>query len=219
MDAKQIAERHIVERYLANGLTDDEAAAFEAYVETHPEVTREIELVARMKSGLSTLRDRGELRELIRKRAGGGFRPWALAAASLAAIAIAALLFVGRGSGGHGALLASATPDLAVSSRLVLARTRSDVPEILPPPAPGTVAELVIEPSSPAMRGGYEAQLLRLEGEVGEVGSIERVAPGPDGKLHLYVRADDLVDGHYLVRLNGASAAPEEFLFRMGRKP
>src|SRR5688572_15647943 len=206
----------IVARYLANELTDDEAAAFEAYVETHPEVTREIELVARMKSGLATLRDRGDLRDLVQKPA-RAFKPWMLAAASLAAVAIAALLFLGRGTGGHGALLASVTPDMTVSSRVILARTRSDVLEVRASPPPGTVAELVVEPSAPAAADGYRVSLFRLEASAKELGTLEGVSSRPDGKLHLFVRAEDLAAGHYLVRLQGRSPEPEEFLLRIGQ--
>jgi anti-sigma factor RsiW len=207
----------IVARYLANELTDDEAAAFEAYVQTHPEVTREIELVARMKSGLATLRDRGDLRNLVQQPARAGFKPWMLAAASLAAVAVAALLFLGRGTGGHGALLASVTPDMTVSSRVMLARTRSDVLEILASPSPGTVAELVVEPSAPAPADGYRVSLFRLEASAKELGTLEGVGSRPDGKLHLFVRAEDLAAGHYLVRLQGTSPEPEEFLLRVGQ--
>jgi hypothetical protein len=217
MDAKQIAERHIVERYLANELTEDEAAAFETYVEAHPEVTREIELVARMKSGLSTLRDRGELPNLVQEPARHGFKPWMLAAASLAAVAVAALLFLGRGSGEHGALLASIAPDSPVSSRVTLARTRSDVLEVLASPPPGTVAELVMEPSDPAAADGYRVSLFRLEGRTNEIGTLEGVRSGQDGKLHVFVRAEDLAAGHYLVRLQGELPEPEEFLLRIGQ--
>src|SRR6185295_15926348 len=91
MDAKQIAERQIVERYLANQLSDPEAEAFEAYIEAHPEVIKDIVLVSRMKCGLATLHERRELAALVQARRRA--RMPVLIAASVAAVALAVFLW------------------------------------------------------------------------------------------------------------------------------
>lgn len=215
MDAKQVAERHIVERYLANALSEEEAAAFEAYIEAHPEVTREIELLARMKSGLATLRDRGELRELLGKPARRGFRPMALIAASLAVVAVAAVLLSQRAPSDRSPLLASMTRDLSIASRLVLVRTRGEFPPALASPGAGTAAEFEITSPAPGV-DTWSVSLFRLDGpQARPVGEPRSLTASPDGKLRFYVRAEALVPGDYLVRLAGAAGEPEEFLFRV----
>ena len=83
MDAQQIAERHVIERYLAGQLTDQEAMAFEAYVEAHPEITRDIEEIARMKTGLVRLKDRGDLPSVVVPRGNWISRRTGLVAALL----------------------------------------------------------------------------------------------------------------------------------------
>src|SRR5262245_61881378 len=92
MDAKQIAERHVIERYLAGHLPEPEAGAFEAYIEAHPEVIKDIDLVSRMKCGLAALHERRELAAVVQARR----RAWmpALIAASVAALALAIFLWV-----------------------------------------------------------------------------------------------------------------------------
>ena len=121
MDAKQIAELHVIERYLADQLTDEEAHAFEAYVEAHPEVTRDIENISRMKAGLASLRQRGELAPLLVAE-----RPrkplWFLLAAAAAAVLVAVLV-VPRYLGGGSNL-----PVLAASAQQLLGENEKPLP-------------------------------------------------------------------------------------------
>jgi len=216
MDAKQIAERLVVERYLANALSEEEAQAFEAYVETHPEVTRQIELAARMKSGLATLRDRGELREILDKPATRGFKPMALIAASVAAVAVAAILLTSRTSDDRSPLLAAITQELSISSRLVLVRTRGDFPPGLARPGAGTAAEFEIAPQAPAPVDAWSVSLFRLDGPQARlIGEPRELTTSADGKLRFYVRSDALSPGDYLVRLAGGPDETEEFLFKV----
>jgi hypothetical protein len=217
MDAKQIAERQIVERYLANALSEQEAEDFEAYVETHPEVTREIELLARMKSGLATLRDRGELREILEKPAPRAFKPMALIAASVAALAVAAILLTNqRASNDHSPLMAALSEELSISSRLVLVRTRGDFPPALAHPHAGTAAEFEITPQASAATDAYSVALFRLEGpEARPVGQPQPLTTAANGRVRFYVRAEALTPGDYLVRLAGGDDETEEFLFKV----
>ena len=66
MDRKYIDDHHVVARYLADHLTDDERQAFEAYYLEHPEAVKEMEAVARFKAGLHHLQQSGELDRLVK---------------------------------------------------------------------------------------------------------------------------------------------------------
>ena len=87
MDRNQIEAEHIVARYLADQLSPAEAEAFESYYTQHPSMVREIEYELRLKEGLATLRDRGQLDALLKARR---WR-WALPLSIAAAVAGAAL--------------------------------------------------------------------------------------------------------------------------------
>src|SRR5688572_20915 len=81
MDRKQIEAEYIIERYLADQLTPAEAEAFEAYYTQHPSMVKEIEYALRLKEGLATLRDRGQLDGLMRARRWRWAVPLSIAAA------------------------------------------------------------------------------------------------------------------------------------------
>ena len=68
MDAKLIAERHVIERYLAGQLSDEEADAFEVLLEAQPDLARDVERIARMKTGFAVLERNGELALLLARR-------------------------------------------------------------------------------------------------------------------------------------------------------
>ena len=55
----------VVNRYLADQLTDAERSAFEARLALDPDVLRELEATARLKAGLQKLRDTGQLDALV----------------------------------------------------------------------------------------------------------------------------------------------------------
>ena len=52
MDAKLISERHLIERYLAGQLSDEEADAFERALEANPALARDVERIARSRPWL-----------------------------------------------------------------------------------------------------------------------------------------------------------------------
>jgi cytochrome c-type biogenesis protein CcmH/NrfG len=68
MDRAEIESEHVVSRYLAGQLSDADETAFNEYARRHPEVFQDVELTLRMKEGLAVLRDRGELKPLLRDR-------------------------------------------------------------------------------------------------------------------------------------------------------
>ena len=68
MDRRYIDQQHVVARYLADRVTDNERSEFEAYYLVHPEIVQEMEAAARFKVGLMQLRDSGELPKLLRSK-------------------------------------------------------------------------------------------------------------------------------------------------------
>jgi hypothetical protein len=224
MDAKQIAERQVIERYLAGQLSDAEAEAFEAYVASHPEIVREIELITRMKSGLSSLRERGELTVAPAERSRSALRNPALLAAAfaVAAIGLAALsrhwLSEPRTS-----LMATTLEqvlgsgaDYTRSSWLGLARTRGEGPAVLQRPASDSAVELTLDLRDSPQPAKYSVQLLRIAGSsLDVVGSLVDVSPHSDGTLSFFVRGSALTPGNYLIRARSGTADASEFSLRV----
>lgn len=228
MDAKQIAERHVIERYLANQLGDAEADAFEAYVEAHPEMARQVELVARMKSGLHMLHRRGELQSILNTPPRSWIRHPAFLTGAAASIAVAAVLAfqfarepVPLLAASFEALRDSGNEPLQSGGSVLLVRARSSAFDgTLRLPAAGaasTAHELVLVVDGAAPPGQYAVELLKLEnGELRSVAKLGNVAATADGDLHLFIRDSILSAGEYVIRLTTAGvAAPIEFTMRV----
>jgi hypothetical protein len=62
---KYIDEHDVVERYLADQLSETEREGFEAYFMEHPEVVQQMNRTARFKSALLDLNDSGRLQPLL----------------------------------------------------------------------------------------------------------------------------------------------------------
>ena len=127
MDRKYIDDHHIAARYLAEQLDEAEREAFEAYYLQHPDVLRDMEAAARLKTGLAQLRDAGELVQLLKPQ------PWYrdqryLAAAAVAAIAVGVGLYGLRSPARQPVLVASSGVVIVVSSRARCRRTGSGSP-------------------------------------------------------------------------------------------
>lgn len=228
MDAKQIAERHVIERYLANQLGDAEADAFEAYVEAHPEMARQVELVARMKSGLHLLRRRGELQSVLNTPPRSWIRHPAFltgAAASIAVAAVLAFQFAREPmpllAASFEGLRDSRNEQLQSGASVLLVRARGSAFDgILRLPAPGASSlahELVLVVEGAAPPGQYAVELLKLDNdELQSVARLGDVAATADGELHLFIRGSVLNAGDYVIRLTTADAAtPIEFTMRV----
>ena len=221
MDAKQIAERQIVERYLANQLSDPEAEAFEAYIEAHPEVIKDIELVSRMKCGLATLHERRELAALVQARRRA--RMPLLIAASVAAVALAVFLWTLPHGGGARVLLASVAGELTgdnraplpIATRLAVVRTRGDSDNVIVVPSPDSSVEFSIDVHVTPGKS-HTVELLRLQGSSLEsLGKVSGVVSEADGSLRIYVRGSALVAGNYLLRAHADGSEPVEFMVRV----
>ncbi|HET7811248.1 MAG TPA: hypothetical protein VFL16_11800 [Steroidobacteraceae bacterium] len=226
MDAKQIAERHVIERYLAGQLTEPEAEAFEAYIEAHPEVIQDIDLVSRMKCGLAALHERRELAAVVQARR----RAWmpALIAASVAALALALFLWVVPHGGGTRAMLASAAGDLTDNRRVALpvlahldvVRTRGESDNVLVVPSldpnVDSSIELGIDMRAEKPGSRYTVELLRIDGgALDSRGKLSDVPAQADGSLRIYVRGSALATGNYLLRAQADGEEPVEFVVRV----
>jgi len=90
MDRAHIERNQIAARYLAGGLSDEEAQEFERAFLADPSLAEDLELTAQLHAGLAELRRRGELVRDNRSRALRTFlTPYGLAASLLAAVALA----------------------------------------------------------------------------------------------------------------------------------
>lgn len=222
MDAKQIAERQVIERYLSGQLSEEDAQAFEAYVEAHPEMIREIETIARMKSGLATLQKRGELAALLKPDVPAWYRRPAIVAALAAGVA-AVVFFIAQplGLDRGGAPLAATLQQLAgkrgsvptISSRLSLSRSRGITPATLSVQPSGAAIEVTLQISAPDGAAHYTVSLLRAAG--GSVASIKELRANSEGNLAFFVAADSLVEGTYLFRVSTEGREPQDFGMRV----
>src|SRR5712691_3507721 len=92
MESTQIDARHVIARYLAGQLPDDESDAFERALSERPELRDQTEQTLRFKEGLARLQERGELAALLQPSARNRWLPYA-AAAALATVALGTFLW------------------------------------------------------------------------------------------------------------------------------
>jgi hypothetical protein len=91
MDRAHIERNHIAARYLAGGLSDEEAQEFERAFLADPALAEDLELMAKFRAGLAELDRRGELvRDNKRRVLRTLVTPYGLAASLVAAVALAA---------------------------------------------------------------------------------------------------------------------------------
>jgi anti-sigma factor RsiW len=213
MDAKLIAERQVIERYLAGQLSDAEADAFEARLESQPELARDVEQIARMKTGFAVLERRGELAKLLAHPVAPPNRraPWLAAAAAVFVGAIGFLVFRQAESPAPAALLAVSLDALSRHSEspiplrasVSLARARgmgADAELNASAVAPGA-AELELA-TGDAARTHYSVELLAIDSAGARaVAKLPDAAADDAGILHLFVSLHAVKPGPYLLRL------------------
>jgi hypothetical protein len=229
MDRKYIDDHHVVARYLADQLPDDERAAFETYYLAHPEMVQELEATARFKVGLGQLRASGELATLLQHKPWFRQERYQAIAASIAIVAIALFLFLGRAPSFQPVLVASTTAltdrlgdPLAIAASYDVIRTRSasaDPDAYVELPASAQAIPLRVEPQFEARPARYRIRLLSVgdRDSLREVGTIAGLTPDPsDGYIPVYLNSARLVRGRYALILAGdagTSAEHEESSF------
>jgi len=218
MDRNYIDQHHVVARYLADQLTDEELSAFEIYLVEHPDVVEQLEDTARLKVGLMRLQERGQLSTIERARPAWR-RPRLLAlAASVVAAVVGVAIWLNL-SPVDRPLLAANLSAFEKNARdavkpgaryLVLRMRRADVDARITPPAPPSVVELRVLPEHGSGDQAFYDLTLDAQHPDGRVDRIAAVqaAPGTDGMVTVYLDAGRVKPGRYLLTLN-PGGAPE----------
>jgi hypothetical protein len=225
MDAKLIAERQVIERYLAGQLSDAEADAFEARLESQPELARDVEQIARMKTGFAVLARRGELAKLLSRPVAPPHRraPWMAAAAAVIVGAIGFVMFRHADSPAPATLLATSLEALSrhsdspipLRASVSLARARGIGADAELSAAPGA-AELELATGGTA-GAHFSIELLAIDSAGARpIAKLPDAMTDASGAVHLFVSLHAVKPGPYLLRLTPADGgAPVEYSIAM----
>ena len=231
MDRRYIDDNHVVARYLADRLTDEEREAFEAYYLEHPDVVQELEAAARFKVGLMKLRDTGELEQLLQRARRPQWHYFA-AAAAIAALAIGAFLIVDRAPSTHPILAATVdtlrgvggNPPTLTREYAVLRTRGSAIDAEIPLPPPGEALELRVLPEFTPRPMHYRVELFRVSADdsLQSVAELGGLTPEADSFVSLFVDHMRLRPGQYRLTITGdrdtdARAKENAFILRMQR--
>jgi hypothetical protein len=214
IDRQYIDDHHVVPRYLADQLAAEEREAFEAYYLAHPEILKDMEAVARLKTGLHDLQRRGELPALLKSRK----RIWRLAlAASVAALVIAASVILVRPPAKRPliasvptALLDEAGRPLPVFTRRYVMRMRGGGFDAqLQIPRSREAIELRILPEQSSEPAQYTLQISRIDEmqPPRPIGDLGHLRVGEDGYIAVYLDSAQLSPGIYELRLRRGNAS------------
>jgi len=222
MDRKYIDDNHVVARYLADQLTDEERGQFEAHLREHPEVVADLEAAARFKVGLGALADQGKLDEALRARSVLIQPRWLALAAAVAIAFVAGALWLNRSptrgpvlAGTARELLGEDARPLPVAARHVLLRTRSEYDSQIALPAAPSSVELHILPeaATPNRPHGIALYTDAATGERRKVAELRAVTADAEGYVPAFVRTDRLVPGRYALEVWPADAPDAKSAF------
>jgi hypothetical protein len=218
----EIERNHWVERYLSGRLSETDAQQLEAYWTEHPELIRDLENCARIKTGLASLRSRDQLDPLLRASWWTGRLRLLTLAASVAVVGIGAALWNGARSHVSVSLgvTAAALPGieggfLPAGGRYTIMRMRSAAASdaVIQLPATPHALELRILPeAAPTLsstgRGAPETQryslwLIREDAAatLRRVAQADGLVSGPDGFITVFVDSRTLPPARYRLRL------------------
>lgn len=209
-DEKDFAEQRWIARYLDGRLSDAEADLFEQHWERNPALIRDIEAQARLKDGLHSLHDRGELERVVHHSWWSGrFRLMALAA-SLAVIGISSWLWMAssrtavplRAAASLAALPVALGRSVATADTYHLMRLRSThAGSTLRLPAEPRAILLRVLPETSTDLRQYHVVIAALaaDGTTGPSASIDTAGTGDDGFVDLYLDSRTLAPGRYRV--------------------
>ena len=231
MDRRYIDDNHVVARYLADRLTDEEREAFEAYYLEHPDVVQELEAAARFKVGLMKLRDTGELEQLLQRARRPQWHYFA-AAAAIAALAIGAFLIVDRAPSTHPILAATVdtlrgvggNPPTLTREYAVLRTRGSAIDAEIPLPPPGEALELRVLPEFTPRPERYRVRLFHVSADdsLQSVAELGGLVPEDDNFVSVFVDGARLQPGQYRLTIAGdpdtdARDKESAFILRMQR--
>ena len=228
-DTSRGDEASLASRYLADQLTEDERAAFEARLLEDPAVLADLEATARLKVGLENLRESGELDRLLKPRWGG--KPgWFALAASIGLAMIGVVLWrivqITREPsmlGSSASFVNSAGQPLQIGMTYALLRTRTnntyDATVQLSQESQALQFRALPDPSIGA--ASYDVAFSKVEedGSSRQLASLSDLAPADDGFVTFYVNSALLSAGRYQILLSPADdkagQEPESFLIRV----
>jgi hypothetical protein len=228
MNRSDIDNHHVVARYLADQLSDEELRAFEERLITDPDIVKEVEIAARLKVGLDTLSKTGELASLLKPKAWFRDTRYLAMAASIAVVALGITLWIGRGGFEQSRLVASLTilvdragKQLPIANSYAILRTRgiSYDAEIELPATPQAI-ELRVLPEVDAHPAKYRVAMARIadDDSLSSVGTLNDLTPAEDGFVTLYFDSSKLSRGRYQLTIGGdtdTDAAAQLSTFRI----
>ena len=227
MNRQYLEDHHVIARFLAGQLTEDESREFEEYMIANPEIVHDLESTARLKVGLHVLKDRGELEGVVKSKAVFRDARYALAA-SVAILAVCALLYFRGGAPQAPHLLASMSTLVDRAGHLMpLARTYAilrtrgtDYDALVELPATPQAIELRVLPENSAHPARYRVSLARVadDDSLSTVGSVAGLAPDGNGFVSVYFDSSKLTRGRYQLTVRGdvgTDAADAVSLFKI----
>jgi hypothetical protein len=222
MDRKYIDDHHIVARYLADKLPDDEREAFESCYLEDPELLRELEAAARFKVGLMQLRDAGELEGLMQQRS-PFTRTLRFAAAAAVIVAAIGIAFLATRNPSPPSMLAASSAafvdrrgePLPVAGTYTILHARGSYYDAeIDLPASSATTELRLFPEAETHPPRYRIVLSSIsdDGKPQPMGEIGALAPTDDESVRVFLNSRRLGSGTYQLVLSGdtgTSAAGE----------
>jgi hypothetical protein len=212
MDRAYIQSNAIALRYLSGKLSDAESRAFEAACAADPSLLDELDTDFRLKAGLERLAALGELAVNVPDaRVGARSRRYLAAASVLAALGLAASLYLGVQNQAQRETIATlettisslGEPKVLASVQRVL-RTRSDRTDVQVP-AQGWLG-LSFDASE--LAGIDVTVYLGPEGDAGGPSVRHTLRVAPDGTVFLAVNTVRLRPGNYVVNITPVAATP-----------
>jgi hypothetical protein len=208
----------VVNRYLADQLSDLERTEFERRMVESPAVLAELEAVARLKVGLFALRGSGDLDGIIAAQRRWTQTNWLALAASVAAVAIGVVLWRGEPQATSPVLTAalSALVDDAggalplVGRHAVLSTRAEGYDAVIESPRTAGALELRVLPDTSAgdEAARYRVEIARIldDGAFEAVASVGDLRAQEDGFVTLYASSARLVPGRYRLSIANESA-------------
>lgn len=221
IDSARIQTARLIDRYLADELSPEEAAEFEEHLLNNPDLQSEIELARRLKLGLATLRKRGELEGLVRGVRGPSRGPLlALAASVLIAVGISMFYLSHRGPPLLAASVEAFAPGQLVRAAVDvnLVRRRDSTRIDIGMPAADELVAIHILTGAQSAESRFDVQIARDSAET--LARVEDLR-ADDDVVTVYFDARAAGAGDYRVRLEPQNSGseelePEEYLLRVG---
>ena len=226
LNKQYIDEHQVLERYLADQLSDVERDQFEDYYAEHPEVLQDLEAVASIKIGAGLLRESGELTGLLRARRIPRWRTGlALAASLLVAILAASYLF--RNDAIAPAILAgnldALQSPLPLGKTYQVQRTRGDADALITLPTARQALKLRVRPMFEPQPTSFSVELSSIAEDSDartRLTRLDELGFDAQGFITLYVDSAQLRPGNYELKVSHDAAtsttpAVNEFLIEV----